>query len=304
MQEYSLTPRSVDMFYHDFKDTIYPEDQYEYDEIYPKVLVYKNVFKDITKLQEIMKNSSLNPEDSAFLKDWVQWGGVDTSTIFGTYVELIGKNFSSADINTPEKERRAREELDAIKEVVQSFFAVTNHFMKKFNIKKSIEWTHTPPSFCRYIPTTDLPNDLFMQFHTDYQIEQAAEPGNKFVITSTMYINDDYSRGEILFKVDKDKFIYKPQAGDILVFPSGHPAVLMEGEHPIMHAVNPVPLGDPDRYMIRMFHQVYSEGDNVSEIIAQNMVRAQEEEKEKSNDKHKENRNLISWYYGFQKCSV
>lgn len=287
MDNYKLTPRSVDMFFHDFRETIYPEDQYEYEEIYPKVLVYKNVFKDVKKIEEVMKRSSLNPEDSAFLKDWVQWGGIDTSTIFGTYVELIGKGFSNQDVDTPEKEAWAVQEMEAIKEVVKSFFAVTNHFMKKFNIKKSVEWTHTPPSFCRYIPTNKLPNDLFMQFHTDYQIEQAAEPGNKFVITSTMYINDDYQGGEILFKVNKDKFIYKPEAGDILVFPSGHPAVLMEGEHPIMHAVNPVPLGDPDRYMIRMFHQVYSDGDNVSEIISQNIIRGQEEEIKKFYDKHK-----------------
>jgi hypothetical protein len=278
MQDYKLIPRSVDAFYHDFRDTIYPEDHYKYEEIYPKVLVYKNVFKDVKKIEEVMKQSSLNPKTSAFLKDWIQWGGVDTSVIFGQYVQLIGKDFSNDDINTHEKEAWAQQELDAIKEVIQSFFAVTNHFMKKFNIKKSPEWKHTPPSFCRYIPTDELINDLFMQFHTDYQIEQAAEPGDKFVITSTMYINDDYQGGEILFKINKDKFIYKPEAGDILVFPSGHPAVLMEGEHPIMHAVNPVPVGDPDRYMIRMFHQVYSEGDDVDEIISQNIIRGQEEE--------------------------
>lgn len=287
MNEYKLTPRSVDMFFHDFRETIYPEEQYEYEEIYPKVLVYKNVFKDVKKIEEVMKRSSLNPDDSAFLKDWVQWGGIDTSTIFGTYVELIGKGFSNQDVDSPEKEAWAIQEMEAIKEVVKSFFAVTNHFMKKFNIEKSVEWTHTPPSFCRYIPTNKLPNDLFMQFHTDYQIEQAAEPGTKFVITSTMYINDDYQGGEIIFKVNQDKFAYKPQAGDILVFPSGHPAVLMEGEHPIMHAVKPVPLGDPDRYMIRMFHQVYSEGDNVSEIISKNIVRGQEEEIKKYYDKYK-----------------
>lgn len=272
---FQLNTRTVDLYYNTYKDTIYEEDKYDYEEIYPKVLVYKNIFEDIDRLREVMKNSSLDPESSMFLRDWVQWGGIDTSTVFGTYVEMIGKDFPKEKLEDPEQKALAESELESIRDVIQSFFAVTNHFMQKFNITKSEEWRHTPPSFCRYIPTEDVPNGLFMQFHTDYQIERASEPGDKFVITTTMYINDDYEGGEIVFKIKDSQFIYKPKAGDILVFPSGHPAVLMEGEDPIMHAVNPVPTTSPDRYMIRMFHQVYSEGDDVEAIIADNIINGQ-----------------------------
>jgi hypothetical protein len=43
-----------------------------------------------------------------------------------------------------------------------------------------------------------------------------------------MYLNDDYEGGEISFKVFKEdgtysKIEYKPQQGDVMVFPSGEP---------------------------------------------------------------------------------
>lgn len=264
--------RSIDAMFAEYRNVLYDEAEYTFEEIYPKVFIYRNLFTDPIKISEVMKAAAENPDSSYFLKDWAQWGGYDSSTIFGQYVLSLGEGFDKG-INTIEEHKKATEELQVVTEVIKSFFAATNHYMKYWNIKKSDEWRHTPPSFCRYIPTENIPeNNLFMQFHTDYQIKMAAEPGDKFVITTTMYFNDDYRGGEIVFKVKDDVFAYKPRAGDLLVFPSGHPSILMEGEDPIMHAVNPVPVGDPDRYIVRMFHQVYSDGDNVKEIIAKNIL--------------------------------
>jgi len=264
--------RSVDIMFREYKDALYDSSQYDFKEIYPKVFIYRNLFTNPDKITKILQDAVTDPDSSYFFKDWAQWGGIDSPTIFGQYVLSLGEGFDKG-INTLAEHNKAVEELEVVAEVIKSFFAATNHYMKYWNIEPSDDWNHTPPSFCRYIPTDAIPdNKLFMQFHTDYQIQLAEEPGDKFVITTTMYFNDDYRGGEIVFKVKDDLFSYKPEAGDLLVFPSGHPSILMEGEDPIMHAVNPVPVGDPDRYIVRMFHRVYSDGDNVQEMIAKNIL--------------------------------
>ena len=278
----NLHANKIDELFSRFKDLIFPEEEYEYEEIFPKVLIYKNIFSSPEKITKILKESSLEPEESFYFKDWSQWGGFDSSVIFGKYVLMIGKDFNNKKhlLSGEEKDlylKKAREEFSIIIEVVKGFFAATNHFMKKYDIKKGESWTHTPPSFCRYMPNNDLDNELFMQFHTDYIIDRASEPGDKFAITTTMYFNDDYDGGEIVFKIKNKKFAYKPKAGDLLVFPSGHPSVLMQGEDPIMHAVNPIGMNGPDRYIVRMFHQIRSEGDDVQKIIADNILKGQQE---------------------------
>jgi predicted 2-oxoglutarate/Fe(II)-dependent dioxygenase YbiX len=84
-----------------------------------------------------------------------------------------------------------------------------------------------------------------LPFHTDYYYPTAHKSGTKPEITVTMYFNDDYEGGDIEFRVfekqythmriegntmiDMDTkqviegFNYKPQAGDIIIFPSKLP---------------------------------------------------------------------------------
>jgi hypothetical protein len=64
---------------------------------------------------------------------------------------------------------------------------------------------------------------MTMLYHTDHITSQKDMPGDKFSITCTMYINDDYEGGDIEFYVDGNLINHKPQAGDILVFPSTEP---------------------------------------------------------------------------------
>jgi hypothetical protein len=269
----NISNQNISNLYKLYQDFTYPEKDYTYQEIYPRVLVYKGLFSNPMRTAEILKNSSVSNSTTHFFKDWQQWGGVDNNVVFGQYVPSLGMDFNELEmLASLDAYHQAQEEFQVIIEVIKNFFAATNHFMQKFNIQKDDTWTHTPPSFCRYIPNTDVrTTDLFMQFHTDYIIEKAAEPGDKFAITTTMYFNDDYEGGEITFKIKGSEFTYKPQAGDLLVFPSGHPLILMEGENPIMHAVNPIGLNGPDRFIVRMFHQIRSEGEDVKSIIAKNI---------------------------------
>lgn len=61
--------------------------------------------------------------------------------------------------------------------------------------------------------------------HTDWHPHRSDEPGPKQILTYTIYLNDDYEGGEVDFVNEQDKCLiaYKPQKGDITIFPSGAP---------------------------------------------------------------------------------
>jgi predicted 2-oxoglutarate/Fe(II)-dependent dioxygenase YbiX len=85
---------------------------------------------------------------------------------------------------------------------------------------------------------------LAMDYHTDTHEFDSDSPGEKFIVTATMYLNDDYDGGEVSFLDESSGSVtdYKPKAGDITVFPSGAP---------YYHGIKPI-FGN-ERYLLRMF---------------------------------------------------
>lgn len=88
--------------------------------------------------------------------------------------------------------------------------------------------------------------ELTLPFHTDFYQKDEFEPGPKAEYTVTIYLNDDYEGGEIDYRIfngketevrlvdgdlvamdpaygDIPKIAYRPQAGDIIIFPSRPP---------------------------------------------------------------------------------
>jgi hypothetical protein len=55
-------------------------------EIYPKILVYKNMFKDISKSYKILTDSLVESEDRLF-NPWTKW------SIFGEYLNPMTPSF-------------------------------------------------------------------------------------------------------------------------------------------------------------------------------------------------------------------
>ena len=237
-------------------------------EIYPNILVYKNMFKDISKSYKVLTDSFVESEDRLF-SPWSQW------SIFGEYLNPIIPGFSMSDKtgnlkNIETKTTTQEDQKNFGIEMMENFHIVTEDYIKRFNIDVDFNakvldedgfeiplWRWTGGTIGKYHISTEE-QQYRMTYHSDYIREQGCAPGYKFVITCTIYFNDDYEGGEIDF-VMSDKLVkYKPEAGDLLVFPSGHPEYLTEDGVPYLHGV--MPAYHKHKFLSRMYWQKYEKG--------------------------------------------
>ena len=187
----------------------------EYIELYPKVDVYRNVLKDPKKMYETMKKSEQTSEGKYFLNTWDPWAH------FGTYTQKKDLREIPAELMS---EEMFIEEKAFVDEVEDAYSKVIMDYVERHNIELPEGWRFSGCSYSKYKPSLDLMhNRMTMQYHTDHITSQKDMPGDKFFITCTMYINDDYLGGDIEFLVGEQLINHKPLAGDILVFPSIEP---------------------------------------------------------------------------------
>lgn len=238
-------------------------------EIYPHILVYKNMFKNISKSYKVLTDSLVESENRLF-SPWTTWG------IFGEYLSPIvpkfetNLNFLSKFKNIETKTEIEKNQKNFVIEMVENFNLVTEDYIKRYNIDVDLNltsidenknpiptWHWTGGTIGKYeISTKD--KKVGMRYHSDYIREQSEAPGYKFVITCTIYFNDDYEGGEIDFVMGNKLVKYKPEAGDLLVFPSGHPDYLTEEGNPYLHGV--MPAYSNNKFLSRMYWQKYQRG--------------------------------------------
>jgi hypothetical protein len=214
----------------------------DYEEIHSHIFVYHGLLKDHVKLTETVRTSEKQSKGRYYLNDWTTW------FIFGTYTyEDCGRAGIDKTHTMYDNEQHLCKRINEASSVALS------HYVGKNNIKLPEGSYITSPSYAKYVPGVfcgiheggaDDGSDrlLNMNYHTDYGIGEWYWPYDKFFITCTAYINDDYDGGELRFFIDGDIVTYKPRAGDVVVFPSGSP--LYPGTHPYFHAVGQVLNGD------------------------------------------------------------
>ena len=243
-------------------------DSVEFKEFYPKIHIYKNLLPSADRLVEILKESGQDRAASYYFNMWDKWH------VFG---ETIGGiNFNPIYPELVDEEKKAAEEV-IVRELDTAFAKATQHYMRHYGVVKGDDWTTMGPSICKYDSEMDHCgiDYLSMKYHTDYDYIRGDEPGDKFAITCTMYLNDSYEGGEMWFALghqqdsfgeeplpDEDINIYKPEAGDVLVFPSGHPDVLSE-DSTYFHGVSRTWKSEekPDnKYFIRSYYLIPFEG--------------------------------------------
>ena len=218
-------------------------DNLEFQIIYPKIVVYNNVFEDCDKFLETAKNCEI-------WQDWYTFGtmmALQESPFkfdkFPTKEEYI--NARSWEYNTDNNKKRAM----LTKEIGEIFYDVTNHFLKLYPEEDLPNYVKNPASVNKYIDNAGISQNYAMNYHTDFIHEERDWASEKFGITTTFYLNDNYENGEICFKIGDHYISHKPKKGDVIVFPS---------KRPYLHAVRKAT--GADRYMIRSFWQYYYEG--------------------------------------------
>jgi len=239
-------------------------------EIYPHILVYKNMFRDISKSYKVLTDSLLESEDRLF-SPWTQWSH------FGEYLNPIVPDFyhfmsdkyaNLKNIKTTTQTQEDQKNFGI--EMMENFHLVTEDYIKRYDIDVDLKatslneegdiiptWRWTGGTIGKYhISSSD--QAVGMNYHSDYIREQASAPDYKFVITCTIYFNDDYEGGEIDFVMGDKLVKYKPEAGDLLVFPSGHPDYLTENGKPYLHGV--MPSYNKNKFLARMYWQKYQKG--------------------------------------------
>lgn len=225
----------------------------EYIKLDDRIYVYKNVLLDPIDLVNILKDSEKNPENSFLFRDWAKW------SVFGTYVYEVGKNMPIP--VTEEQRSRLLLEQSYHDNVLDVFHKTTEHFLNTLGMTTSKEWGQAGPSYSKYLPENisegiGHPN-LSMLYHTDYEWMDPDSPGDEFMLTCTMYLNDDYEGGGLKFAFKDKRIDYKPQVGDVIIFPSGHPELLSE-DGIYYHGVDKVLKND--KYLIRVFYTKYNPG--------------------------------------------
>ena len=221
--------------------------------IYPKVIVYHNLLKDTDKIIDLIKSNKFSNK----WQDWSPKGNI-----------MIIDDFGQFDIIESEEEKYEKEIFQNIKKAFQisskDFIEQYKdslgwpQFINSWDIEDN-NWIKSGISFLKYDPTEKIQDKLYkekpfaMEYHTDTHEFDLESPGNKFIITVTMYLNDDYEGGEISFldEVNNKIINYKPEKGDITIFPSGSP---------YYHGVTKI--FKNERYLLRMFWFWNYEGSN------------------------------------------
>lgn len=213
----------------------------EVKQLYPRISVYTGLFDDPQDVIKTLRS----------VYDWSAWYTFGDLAV----VQIDRKSFEtfpsredwSVIENSVEKPNSA---ADAI---LNAFYEATSHYVHNNEINP-VAWNFNSPAICMYDTNAGASEDIAMHYHTDFQQEKRDEPGYKPYITCTMYLNDDYEGGELAFKILKesgpaDEVVYKPKAGDIVVFPS---------DQPYYHGVKLTTKGQ--KYFVRSFWDYYFEG--------------------------------------------
>lgn len=201
----------------------------------------------------VFKNAIENPHDYVDYfesqDDWKDW------YTFGKQLEgpnfLVNfDEFPSADQWEAEKNKNSNDFSNSLhfeNKINNLFYAATKAYIEENNIDID-NWTYKGWNIAKYRPNNE--NEYVMVHHTDYQREYTHNPGIKFAVTAVFYLNDNYTGGEVAFRfladddvsVIREDYEYKPSAGDIVVFLSGHPHY---------HGVKAVTEGE--KYIIRTY---------------------------------------------------
>ncbi len=216
-----------------------------FNQIDQEILVYKNPFTNLDALVSSLET-----------KDWGPW-----YTFGDIYKVLKNNSYRSETFPSDSEWKEYTESCNLSNEesdIFNVFYSVTKHYTEFLDLSFD-NWLCSNIDICKYYDAnktselekhssfTSNESTYTMSFHTDYPQESMGCPGEKQMMTCNMYLNDNYSGGEIEFKIfsedgDFKRITYKPEAGDVVIFPS---------KPPYWHGVRETT--DGEKYFVRSF---------------------------------------------------
>lgn len=221
---------------------------FSYEEIAPLIRVYKNLLPSHADLVKTLDKMVEINSDNYLYDTWADW------FIFGKYTQLKSDFLES---NT-KFDKNFFDQFLLYKITQESSRIAISHYVASYNVPLPQKLLITDVSLAYYHPDVDITNNnsgAAMYPHSDYVAYEEGWPGEKFFITQTIYLNDNYDAGEIYYVFKDQKITYKPNAGEIIVFPSGAP--LWPGNCHYFHGVNTPKNGR--KYLLRCYLKYVSD---------------------------------------------
>jgi hypothetical protein len=240
----------------------------------PLARVYKNLLPNVDKLIDTLRLSEKNPEKYKYFNGWQTWNDLGTMVPVGLQGVSPSDAYDGGKRYFADNEKNIESEL--LFEVYQAYYVSLDHYVQDKPEVKEIKTFPDGPSFYKYDHTLTAPTfytpEYSMNYHTDFAFSLKDNPGKKSITTTTMYLNDDYLGGEMVFNLEprlsrpyykrSDQFgvdepyingrvVYRPEAGDVVVFPSGNPDYLSDDGF-YFHCVNRVT--HADKYFLSIFN--------------------------------------------------
>ena len=240
----------------------------------PFVNLYKGAFDNIDEIYEVVKNS-VDDRSGGIIADWEPWYELGIRTNFKIPEEkLYDENYDTSHLS-----ESGLKEYKVLKQVRLTLDAAYTDFIQEWATPEKIaEYTNNPmywedwkQVFSEFVthwnfrdilkennPALDgwvgceiealrHNKETTKKFAINYHLDAFGSQfsaGPKAIITSTIYLNDDYEGGEVSYLDEFNNLIvnYKPKKGDLVVFPS---------YKPFFHAA--LPLSGNYKYFIRNF---------------------------------------------------
>ena len=201
-------------------------------ELAPGIIVYRPEFKFIDEMI-VHIDESYTDLPEYYGDEWHVWGQHD-----GFRKTQVDLNFVYNNIDSLDKNAKIYYEFYRVyKEVIKEYLSD----MEGLGILKPYvdydmtnqNWIFGGAMVQRHQEYSDEPESLSLGFHMDISENETAA-AIKHIFTGNVYLNDDYSDGEIIFIYPEDikksrdfdsyKMItYKPKRGDFLFYPADWP---------------------------------------------------------------------------------
>jgi hypothetical protein len=247
----------------------------------PYVVVYKNRFKSIDKTYNFFKtiDDKCNLISDFKFNDNAYGWATETFMFSSLYKDFEGK----------ENSEFMNEIIKVRKETLDDY--VNDHIdsdIWPLDLKKQYPFEDKSlHSHFSVIKTLHNIKSVSVR-HPFFHLDAIPSPVNEFdrnhIITTMIYLNDEYEFGEIKFYDKENGFVYyKPEAGDVIIFPSFYP---------FYHNPN-MPIGQ-NRYAIRSSYDEFI----ANSLLPNNSIKFSDYIDEKSYDLYKNGETKVKYING------